>query len=547
MRNVGLGGAAVAVPGAAVAGQLSERPLPRNFREVVAGTREAADLAARVDQYMVRPAPVDVAMLDWSKARSGDVKDAVDRPFTYYVPVAASGTGANQSVWKTSLDGRNASPDLEADIQLSLTPRGRPSAPGDPISDPQYVAARTRIEWDDPVLNLFGASGTAWLTIKSSTPLTFDDSYTYNEAADGTKQGQGLPVFDAATVMTDQRLAHAGDLLHFELEGLPFGMDDGPVRENAVFWAPPESGDILVDYLLKDEQGSEETRGTWRVHGGEYIQINDLHHTLGLEVRPGSGLELRVRSEDGESEVALFAALSHIDNRDPLKQDPHSNYGTLDPAILDARVYVNSGEVNDPAVYHLAARVASDVTLEGVGGDWNGDGNNDNAYDASGTEFRLDHIGQHNITTGTFTPTMSVIFSRPGFGQIGRRFTGEPYTVTPEENEHVVQMTQEVKDRINDPAVMDAITNILVEGYVPDPTDPSKAYLTTKSEWAQILSDRTDGNPDNHEITAIQMPRTPRSVILVNYWNTGASVQVNGFCKQTQRQLYSLLTGGQTW
>jgi hypothetical protein len=218
--------------------------------------------------FMEVPPPIQHNEVDWSKVRPAFQKDGVERPFAYYLPVAASGSGANESLWKTVIHGRNAA-GVTADIILRLTPRGRPMRENDPVTDPQYVDGRHAIRWDDPLATLFGASGSGWLLVESTEKLDFSTSYTFNQAADGTEQGQGIPVFDSQSIM--QHLAHAGDVISFELYGTPWGEE--PVkRENLLYCVPHESGGVRLHYTVIGEDGGEQASGDFSCEPGTYQQ-----------------------------------------------------------------------------------------------------------------------------------------------------------------------------------------------------------------------------------------------------------------------------------
>lgn len=546
LLGAGAAGAAVGVPTLEAATAAEFRDMGADGRAVALNEARRAYLGRVHPFFEVAP---PVSQVDYGLAKAASISDdGVDRPFQYAIPVTASGDGANQSVWKTRVTGRVES-DNQADIRARLTPRGRASTPDDPITSPVLVDGRGAIRWDDPLLNLFGASGTGWMLIESSEPLSFSDSYTFNQAADGSQQGQGIPVFDLEGIMDDARIAHAGDVQRFELYGTP-DVTELEKRENWLMWQPDGVGTARLDYWIENSDGTQmTTTRTVELEAGEYLQQNGLHDNFpDYLVQPGDSLVVRVFSADHEQEVAVYQAVSHADNIKPESQDPMTNEGHISRGIESVSLRVNSGEQNDPVVYQALIRAGPEAVVESVYIDWNGDGTFSEQYnDINQRDFSLEKTGAHNEAPDTYAPRMRVFFANRRTGSVSRDFTGEEYTVAAEENEHSVEMTQEVKDRLADSETMDALTGILYRGYVVNPQDPSVANLKTADEWAALLADRIDGNPDNHELSSISFYRTPRSVGFNDWFNTGVTLQLNGFCKQTQREMYSILTGGERW
>lgn len=428
-----LGVAAASVPLEAVANSAygDLRQVEARRAAFAAGDFEALNEARRamigdVHPFMDAMPPVDAHALSNPYLQAKSAVNLDDLPFVTYFPVSANGEGANESMWKTILQGRNKSAN-DANLAVLLHPRNVPASPDDPVATDISVQAYSAIRWDNPLELFFGGSGMAWLEVRSSEPLSWSDWYTCNAAADGTQQGQGGPAFDAASVMEDQRFARAGDILEFQLYGKPGGQE-ALKRENFGFFVPPESSGIRLDYELVDSQGGTLISGQWFAEPGTWKQVNDLHHATGIEAPENCSLRIKVRST-GDGEALVYGYVSKVDNLDPLKQDPATDNGSIDRAIESAHCSVNSGEVNDPAGYTIRVRGADDVTIGYVNVDWLGLGGGSTSYPVNGSEAMVDSIGQHNITTGEFTPAMSVIFNRPGFGQIGRRISGKPYTV----------------------------------------------------------------------------------------------------------------------
>jgi len=481
--------------------------------------------------FMETPEPVELAEVDWSTAHPAYHKDTVERPFTYYIPVAASGNGANGSTWKTLLQGRNTA-DEEADVLLHLTPRGRGALPEDPITDPQYVAARSAIRWDDPLQHLFGASGTGWMRVESTHELDFSNSYTFNQAADGTQQGQGLPVFPATGIMEHRRLANAGDVINFELYGTPWGQPAAK-RENLLFWVPPESGAVRLQYTVIGEDGGEQVTGNLACDPGMYQQVNDIDNSLGLEVRPGSKLRLRVHSADGESDVGVYAAVSKVDNLDPLKQDPQTDEGSIDRLLEMASLYRNSGEVNDAKITDATVKVAGDALVESVYLDMNGDGSPDSTHQGVNTaDFRYQHIGQFNNTPGTFTPRMTAWFNRPGFGTFRRAFTGQEYAVEAERSFIPTEGYQKTKDNI--PELAGLFGNNVNTVYLEQMVHYGEEDMTT---FLDAYTNGTTGQNDP-ELQEVELDDRVNRVYF--RLSTGTTAAWGGFTEGQMKQLRTL-------
>ena len=358
-----------------------------------------------VTPFMVAPAPVDVNAVDVTRmSLAKALTEDPERPFVYYVPAVASGGGFLGSLWKTNLQGRNMG-DLEASLVVELHPRDVAAQPSDPVSVPQYVAARAALRMDDPLDALFGASGAGWLVLRSSQPLSFSTSYTFNQAADGTQQGQGLPVFDASTsILAHERFAKAGDEVNFELYGAAFG-EPVTKRENWLLFVPPESGAVVVDYAVIGADGGEQQYGSLEVESGMFRQLNGIQQSLGIEVRPGSRLRTRIRSRDGD-DIAVYQTLSKIDNLDSLKQDPWSDEGTIDRMLESEPVlYRSSGETNDPKVTRINIKPRGDATVEEIHIDWDGDGTYDEHITGiNAPEYNLETLGTRESTMAPGRP-----------------------------------------------------------------------------------------------------------------------------------------------
>jgi len=529
LKLAGLGAAGAAVPSLEAATTNEFHRLSPEGR-VAAVDALRRPLMGAANPFLEPPAPIDLSSVDWNTAHPGYVKDAVERPFTYYIPVAASGNGANGSTWKTLLQGRNTADD-EADVLLHLTPRGRGALPDDPITDPQYVAARSAIRWDDPLLNLFGASGTGWLRVESSHELDFSNSYTFNQAADGTQQGQGLPVFPATGIMSHARLANAGDIVNFELYGTPWGQPAAK-RENLLFWVPPESGAVRLQYTVIGEDGGEQVTGDLACDPGMYQQVNDIDNSLGLEVRPGSRLRLRVHSADGESDVAVYTAVSKVDNLDPLKQDPQTDEGSLDRLVRDELIHVNGGEVNDPAAYTVRVGASSDASVVNVYVDWLGLGQGGTSYDGSGNTLESQVVGQHNVATGSFTPKATATIFRPGFGQVTRHLEGNEYDVVEEQSFIPEGGYLTTKDNI--PALAALFGNNVNVVYLEEMRHYGEDDMTT------FLDAYTNGSIGQNDPELEEVELDDRVNRVYFRLSTGTTAAWGGFTEGHMRQLRTL-------
>jgi hypothetical protein len=322
----------------------------------------------------------------------------------------------------------------ELSYVAELHGRGVPAGVGDPQSVPRYVGAGMPDRLDDVLDNLFGASGSGWLTIRSTQPLDIGTSYTFNQAADGTQQGQGLPIFDGATVMQDQRLAHAGDTVSFELFGAAFG-EDATKRENLVLFVPPQASGARVEYTVMNDQGSEISSGDFYLASGVYDQVNNIQQALGTEIRPGSALRLRIHSLD-ENETAVYAAVSKVDNRDPLKQDPMTDEGSIDRLLGDASITMSPRRVEQGDQYALEMDInVNDGYVLQVWVDEDGDGNfnNGNYTDDSGDSHFYDaKRGTLGAQPGTKSVAMQALVVDSKSNQHLRTIQGNEYEVSAE-------------------------------------------------------------------------------------------------------------------
>jgi hypothetical protein len=273
-------------------------------------------------------------------------KDATS--FTYYVPVVADLDGANDSAWKTLIEGFVKS-DETAQIQYQMHPRGVPAGDDDPRSPVYEVYGSSSFTWAEP-LGQAGASGAAWVEIVSDQPLGFSSTYVFNQSTDGTQQGQALPVFNAATIIDNQRFLHKGDTATFNLNGWEW--EQAPTkRENLIFFVPPESAPLRMSCTTKDRDGYTTNTLDLNAEPGTYFQVPVNSVNFQTEIRPGSRITCRARG-NGPSldDVLAFMTVSKVDNINAEKQDPYTDEGQQYKAIEKAEIFRNSGEVNDAKI-----------------------------------------------------------------------------------------------------------------------------------------------------------------------------------------------------
>ncbi len=543
-RFFGLVGAAAA--GAAVAGVPSlEAATAAEFRQVGENGRAVALNAARraylgaVHPFFEPAPPVDLSQVDYGLAKAASIADdGVPRPFQYAVPVAASGSGMNGSVWETLIMGRVES-DTQADIRARLTPRGRASTPDDPITWSLSVDGRASFRWEDPLLNLFGASGTGWLLIESSEPLSFNDSYTYNQAADGSQQGQAIPVFPLEDLAADARIAHAGDVQRFELYGTP-DVSELPKRENWLMWQPDDAGTARLDYWIERADGGQVTTTlSQTLDPGEYLQLNGLHAAFpDYLVQPGDSLVVRVMSADGDSEVNVYQAVSHTDNATPECQDPMTDEGSISRGIESASIYRSSGEANDPKVSRISVNAGRKAVIEEIHIDWDGNGTYDeHITDINEQEYVREQTGAQNTNYGTWQPRMTVVFNNRRTGSVTRDFTGEAYTVTAEAEESFP--IADVRDNML--GNLDSIADIFGD-YVwyPDTTEEGVWYHRDAATWSSILPGQL-----SDKVTGVRW-RDQHNTLVFQNWNGLGDFEVyikgGTEAENTMRRLYDLIT-----
>jgi hypothetical protein len=450
LRIAGLGAAGAAIT-VSVPESL-EAQTGRAFQQVDSRVVDAVR-RGELHPFFAPAPPADMTRLGANAGDAAMMKDAVDRPYQYMVVGVASGPGANGSQWESRLPGRVGGTVGEADIVNSLIPRGIPIAEVQGMTEPMYVPAGHSFRWDDPIATQFGTEGAGWMLIESSLPLSMGASYTFNQAADGTQQGQGIAVLPLDGILQNSRLAKAGDVQRFELYGLEHGSGTPRKRENWIRAVPPASGDVSLDYWIEDAQGLRRTdiRNT-EVRSGEYTQANTLHNDFAEYVpRPGDSLVTRVSALDGETDVAVWQFLTPVDNLDELKQDPYVDEGSILRGIEEASVYRSSGEANDAAVGHIHAKAGYGSRINEVHIDWDGNGTFDNHYTGlDQEEFVFEGVDTHNPnSTGTFTPRMRVFFTGNDIGTTSRDFVGEQYTVVPEQSFIPENGYETTRDNVN--------------------------------------------------------------------------------------------------
>jgi hypothetical protein len=333
-----------------------------------------------------------------------------------YVPVAADLDGANGSVWKTGLVGRVVA---GGDASLTVTghPRGQPMSAADPSGT---IMVDGSIRLDAP-LAAIGASGAAWLDVQSDSPIQLDTVYVYNQSADGTQQGQAVPVFDAATVSSEQRFAHDGDSITFELPG----PEDGK-RANALFFTPPESGAVRLELVRVDSEDTEYfLRNVW-LEGGMYTQVDRLADGA----FDGDALRVHVRRNGHNENVFVYGALSVVDNVVASSQDPVSKEGTIDRLVSDLSLSVAPGAVEQDGVAYARIDVATDNTVKNVRVDWEGDGVYDTNTVVNAAGPYTGTITADTSTPGEFNPVVrAVVVGNDGLDKVVNA-DGTSFTVT---------------------------------------------------------------------------------------------------------------------
>jgi|GEM_PF-5153535 len=307
----------------------------------------ALHAAAPVAAQIAPESPHTAARASGPLPALANAKGLAGAPYAWYVPAGARAPGAFESRWRTDMFVRNGAPlgTPAADVILIAHLRGQVAGP----SDPSYTFA-LEAGSSLPLLDVLSLVTpdplSAWIEVRSTSPLSINDPYVYNLASSGDRTGTSLPVFEAATLQTDQRLLGEWDRVEFILAG-----SSGSARENTLTWIAPESCDATVTHRLLDQTGNVMASGTQDVKAGSYEQ-RIVEEAVGTAVGYGHVLETSVVCALGSTKPLLaWSVVTQISTLNPRFQDSVLLEGTKYPLANVTFSSPLDGEQNDPATF----------------------------------------------------------------------------------------------------------------------------------------------------------------------------------------------------
>ena len=474
--------------------------------------------------------------------------------FTYYLPVLANLRGANNSDWR-SLVRMRAISGVETHVWIQAHPRGAQAQATDPKSTMYVICGTCSANFPNLLDNLLDQggqpmhlTGAYWGEVTSNEPLGIDSSTSANFSPDGSNQGGDYATLDASTMWNDPHLARRGDIIEFPLDGT------SRTRENLNLFAPPTNTTdytgpaITVQATLLDYLGNTIDGTTITLQPGTYTQFAPIAPALtnGKTLNAGDVLQLRLGSDGGNGEFLLYAIKNEIDNVTTTSQDPSNKTGYIIPLVQSGEYTTvpSNGETGDNFNRRIHAKLRPGAMITGVHVDYDSDGTYEEHFTGLNTnEYTLESTFQP-LAAYNANPTLEIDVNDNNV-YYSRTIKGNAYSVNAETN-HAIAVTDSVRSTTN--SNLTAITQLLAKGYVIDPTDPTKAYLMSQADWATALAQRLNGNPADNEIASITMYMSPRAVVFTPWFNTSGSVlTVNGFDKQDERTLYTLMTGNNVW
>ncbi|MCL4807751.1 MAG: hypothetical protein KJ062_08135 [Thermoanaerobaculia bacterium] len=288
-----------------------------------------------------------------------NAEELAGAPYAWYVPAGARAPGAFGSQWRTDMFVRNGAPPgtPAADVILIAHPRGQVAGP----SDPSYTFALpsgSTLPLVDVLSLVTPEPLSAWIEVRSTSPLTVNDPWVYNLASTGDRTGTSLPVFEAATLQNDQRLLGQWDRVEFILAGAT-----GNARENTLTWVAPESCDAAVTHRLLDPSGNVKAGGTQDVKAGSYEQ-SSVEEAVGAAVGYGHVLETSVACAPGSAKPLLaWSVVAQISTVNPRFQDSVLLSGTKYPLANVTFSSPLDGEQNDAATFSARIDVPFGVAV----------------------------------------------------------------------------------------------------------------------------------------------------------------------------------------
>ncbi len=397
----------------------------------------------------------------------------------YIIPVHAQAAGTNQSQWRSDERAMNAGSEA-AVVTVVVHPRGRPAQPGD-ASYQVSVAPGDSFSLADVLAPVTGVN---WLQVSSTQPLAWSTTYTYNQSADGTQQGQGYPVLLAE----DARWAERGDKVIFVLPD---------TTKKRVNFGGLVRGQGTLSWTLSDTHSQLITGGS-AGFTEQSFQYSPVSTALGgVQANTGDILTVTVGVDGGSSPIRAYLYLSVVDNLKPESQDPATDEGTIVRLLdrIEYRVLPDQGEVNDP--YTERARVVSrtGTVVLTVGYDLNSDGTPEEVKQGNGTNTYDFQDSFTPLVAYTANPSLRVVVRDEEGHDFLRTTTGNSYTVTAEKDGYVATY-EDAKAFIM--ANLDLVSN-----WAAHTTFGTQIYdaATWRAAWPKYFDGVT--SPSNPEIQKI--------------------------------------------
>lgn len=357
-------------------------------------------------------------------------------PHAYYIPAGAHAPGAFGSQWRLDMLLRNSAPigTPPADIVLYAHPRGQAASP----NDPSYAFAMPSGAsiWIPDVLGVITNDPlAAWVEVRSTSTLSINEAYIHNLASTGDKTGSALPVFNAATLDSDQRLLREGDRVEFVLLGAARN-----ARENNIIWNAPTSCAAVATPTLLDQLGNEIAVGApIQIPAGAYVQ-QTVDEAVGTTVALGHVLRNTIRCEQGSTTpLQAWNGVTQINTLNPQYQDSIVLQGTK-YALLDAASFTtlpSAGEVNDTFYNSTIVKSRTGSVISSVGYDWNSDGQQEGqSTPGNGTNTFEQSTSFIPAEAGSLNPTINVVVNDNGQFYV-QKIKGNAYSVAAEQNGYI--------------------------------------------------------------------------------------------------------------
>lgn len=508
------------------------------FQQALGKTGRALGVAAMIGGVFL---PVAGTVFGASDAYAAEPTMAAEQ---VVVPVIGRGGGYNGSLWRSELFLVNPS--------LTEDGHGRivffNTANGDDVTNPSTpvtVPARGNLVLVDPAgqAGLDGNWAVKYIP-EADTPQIDVKARTWNQQnvaasnpaltelsqyVDGVKQSQLLSAGDLATfVLPDSGLQDNGQprfRFNIHAYGEATVAGEAPTMMVDLFDHHGNYVDTLT-LTLPDHGRAQWTNFVPTVFERDQAPYDVLRFT----VTKGKVLMIGTPVQNNTDVTGLDDGGVQVPTIDRLVQ---SGTYTVAPGTVEA---------NDPVVEHLSVTSTPGTKVDGCAlyGGWehNVAGNGTNTLTFDDTHYPT--------VAGDYTIRAVCGVSTTDGGFLGARTIQAGTLHVDAEQNHNVPISDTVRAHMT--ANLTPITQLLAKGYVIDPQDPTRAYLISQGDWMTSLTQRLDGDTANNEISAVTMYVSPRAIVLSPWFNsTGAVLTVNGFDKQDERTLYTLMTGDDSW